>query len=316
MLRFFINIILIIPFCVYSQEYKTDIDSLNAKAKQCIHIDLDSAYSFAEKAIKESQKYHYQEGEMVGQFQKGRILYDQARRTLAMDAGEKSLFIAEKLDNYEGQKNALNLITKIQNHSKQFEKGLITARESYYLAKAQNDSVEMALMSNFLGIFKNRLGEKDSAYYFTIQSMKINKQLNIQKALAYNYNSLGIHHYGNKELDSTFFYLRTALKIRTELKLPNQSIEAYNNLGYVFLLEKVPDSAIFYFQKCINTCLEYGKKHNLAIAYENISEAYELNNNYKSSLDALKKAIPINDSLTGIKQKEQIISVQKGKNKE
>ena len=57
MLRFFINIILIIPFCVYSQEYKTDIDSLNAKAKQCIHIDLDSAYSFAEKAIKESQKY-------------------------------------------------------------------------------------------------------------------------------------------------------------------------------------------------------------------------------------------------------------------
>ena len=316
MLRLFINILLLLPLCIYSQNYEAEIDSLNSKASQYIHIDLDSAHSFAEQAIQKSKIAHYQKGEMNGQFQKGRVLYDQARRTLAMDAGEQSLLIAEQLNSYEGKKNALNLICKIQNHAKEFEKGLSTSRRNYNLAKAENDSIEMALMSNFLGIFKNGLGEKDSAFYFTKQSMKINKKLNRRKALAYNYNSLGIHYYGNKNLDSSFFYFRTALKIRTDLKLPNQSIEAYNNLGYIFLLEKIPDSAIVYFQHCINICLEYGKKNNLAIAYENIAKAYELNNNHRAALIALKKAIPINDSLIGIKQKEQIITAQKQKNEE
>lgn len=308
--------LLLLPFCIYSQNYKTEIDSLNSKASQYIHIDLDSSYIFSEKAIQKSQKEDYQKGEMEGQYQKGRALFDQARRTLSMDAGEQSLAIAKKINSYYGQQNALNLIGKIQNHAKQYDEGIKTVRKNLKLATAENDSMQMALTINFLGIFKNKLGEKDSALHFTMQSIKINKKLNAQKALAYNYNSLGIHHYQNRNLDSSFFYFRTALKIRTNLKLPNQSIEAYNNLGYVFLLEKMPDSAIVYFQKCIQICLEYGKKNNLAVAYKNIAEAYELINNHKLALAALKKAIPINDSLMNIKQTELLITAQKQKNQE
>ena len=307
---------LLLPFCIYSQNYKIEIDSLNSKASQYIHIDLDSAYSFAEQAIQKSQKEHYQKGEMEGLYQKGRALFDQARRTLAMQAAEQSLVVAKKINSYNGERNALNLIVKIQNHSKQYDEGIKTARKNLKIAIAEKDSTQMALMTNFLGIFKNKLGEKDSALYYTIQSIKINKDLNAQKALAYNYNSLGIHHYENRNLDSSFFYFRSALRIRTDLKLPNQSIEAYNNLGYVFLLEKMPDSAIVYFQECIRICLEYGKKSNLAIAYKNIAEAYELINNHKLALAALKKAIPINDSLLNIKQTELLIATQKQKNKE
>jgi len=307
---------LLIPFCIYSQNYKAEIDSLNSKASQYIHIDLDSSYIFAEEAIQKSQDVKYKQGEMEGQYQKGRTLFDQARRTLAMQSGEHSLDIAEDINSYKGKKKALNLIVKIQNHSKQYDDGIKSARKNLRLAESENDSTQMALMTNFLGIFKNKLVEKDSALYFTMQSIKINKSLNAQKALAYNYNSLGIHHYENRNLDSSFLYFRTALKIRTDLKLPNQSIEAYNNIGYVFLLEKMPDSAIVYFQECIRVCLEYGKKSNLAIAYKNIAEAYELINNHKLALAALKKAIPINDSLMNIKQTELLITAQKQKNKE
>ena len=308
--------LLLVPFFIYSQNYKAEIDSLNSKASRYINIDLDSSYIFAKKAIQKSQYSGYKKGEMEGQYQKGRALFDQARRTLSMQSGEISLAIAEDINSYSGRNKALNLIVKIQNHSKQYDEGIKTARKNLKLAISKNDSTQMALITNFLGIFKNKLGEKDSAFYFTMQSIKINRSLNKQKALAYNYNSLGIHHYENRNLDSSFFYFRTALKIRTDLKLPNQSIEAYNNLGYVFLLEKMPDSAIIYFQECIQICLKYGKKSNLAIAYRNIADSYELINNHKLALEALKKAIPINDSLIGIKQKEQIISEQKQKNNE
>tara|TARA_B100000767_G_scaffold62024_1_gene57900 strand:+ start:1037 stop:2758 length:1722 start_codon:yes stop_codon:yes gene_type:complete len=307
---------LLLPFCTYSKNYKTEIDSINSKASQYINVDLDSSYILAVQAIEKSKKHFYLEGEMEGQYQKGRVLFDQARRTLSLQAGELSLAIAEEINNYNGKKNALNLIGKIQNHSKQYAKGIKTVRKNLKLAKLENDSVTMALMTNFLGIFKNKLGEKDSSLYFTMQSIKINKKLNAKKALAYNYNSLGIHHYEKRTLDSCYYYFRKALKIRTDLKLPNQSIEAYNNLGYVFLLEKLPDSAIVYFQKCIQLCLKYEKKSNLAVAYKNIADAYELTDNYRLALAAIKKSIPINDSLIGIKQKEQIISEQKQKNNE
>ena len=316
MYKFILNFLLLLPMCIYSQNYKSDIDSLNVKASKYVHIDLDSAFIFASKAIEKSKINSYKEGEMEGEFQLGRVYFDQARRTLSMQAGEHSLAIAEEIDSYIGKKNALNLIAKIQNHANELEEGIKTVRKNFNLAKAQGDSIEMALMANFKGIFKNKMGEKDSAFYFTLQSMRINKQLNLQKALAYNYNSLGIRHYQNRNLDSSFYYFRRALKIRTDLKLPNQSIEAYNNLGYVFLKEGIVDSAIVYFKKCIDVCLGYGKKQNLAIAYTNISEAYEISGNHKAALIALQNAIPINDSLTGIHQKEQIINTQEAKNEE
>ena len=316
MTRTLLIFLALLPFCIYSQNNKKEIDSLNSKASRYIHIDLDSSFLYAEKAIQRAQKEHYKKGEMEGHYQKGRTLFDQARRTLSRKSGDSSLAIAKDINSYIGKRKALNLIVKIQNHSKQYDEGIKTARKNLELAKSEKDSSQMALMTNFLGIFKNKLGEKDSALYFTMQSIKINKKLNAQKALAYNYNSLGIHHYENRNLDSSFFYFRTALKIRTDLKLLNQSIEAYNNIGYVFLLEKMPDSAIIYFQECIQICLEYGKKSNLAIAYKNIADAYELINNHKLALSALRKAIPINDSLIGIKQKEQIISEQKQRNNE
>lgn len=304
--NFLLFIAIFLCFFGNAQEHNYIVDSLNNKTKRYIYHDLDSAFYFAKKAIKESKKYNYLEGEMDAHFQLGRVYYDKGRRTLAMDAGINSLTIAEKLNNYEGLKNALSLIGKIQNHANQLEDGLKTVRRNYNLAKAEGDSIQMALMANFKGIFKNKMGEKDSAFYFTIQSLKINKKLKAQKALAYNYNSLGIRYYGIKNLDSTFYYLRKALKIRTQLNLPNQSIEAYHNIGYVFLMEKITDSAIVYFQKCIEICLKYDKKGNLGVVYKNISEAYEISGNYKNSYNYYTEYININDSIADVKTRIKI----------
>ena len=298
------------------QELIQEIDGLIEQTKQYIHIDLDSAFYFANKAIQNSQLIEYKEGEMNGEFQIGRVYNDQARRVLAMESGKRSLKIAEEIDNYQGKKNSLNLIGKIQNHSNQLEEGIKTIRRNFNLAKMQKDSVELALMYNFLGIFKNKMKESDSSFYFTMESMKINKKLKNQKTLAYNYNSLGIHHYGKGNLDTSFAYFRKSLKIRTNLKLPNQSIESYNNLGYVFLMEKIADSAVIYFQKSIELCLQHEKKSNLDVLYENLSNSYKISGNHELALLSIEKSIPIKDSLMGIQQYNQIIKREKERVKE
>ena len=315
MYKFILTIFLLIPAFLLGKDYNIDIDSLNKKAKEYIHIDLDSAYYFANRSVVLSKHHQYKQGEMDGTFQLGRVYLDQARRVLALESGIESLKIADEIDSYEGKKNAYNLLSKIYNHSNRLEEGIKTSNLILNLAKEEQDSIQIAKTYNFLGIFKRKMDEPDSSLYYKIESMKINRLLKDHKALAYNYTSLGIYHYDNGNLDTAFSYLRKSLQIRKKLNLIPQRIEANHNIGYLFLMLEVADSATYYFQKSIDLCLNHEKHSNLAILYSNLSESYKLSGEHELALDAIEKSIPIKDSLIGIKQHEQIVKREKKKAK-
>ncbi|MDA9807982.1 tetratricopeptide repeat protein [Flavobacteriales bacterium] len=311
MYKFFLTIFLLIPVFLLGKDYNIHIDSLNKKAKEYIHINLDSAYYFANRSVVLSKHHQYKQGEMDGTFQLGRIYLDQARRVLALESGIESLKIADEIDSYIGRKNAYNLLIKIYNHSNKLDKGVKISNLILNLAKEKQDSIQIAKAYNFLGIFKRKMGEPDSSIYYKIESMKINKLLNDHKALAYNYTSLGIYHYDNGNLDTAFSYLRKSLQIRKTLNLIPQLIEANNNIGYLFLMLRTADSAAHYFQKSIDLSLTYEKHVNLAVLYGNLSESYKISGDHELALNALEKSIPIKDSLMGIKQHEQIVKREK-----
>jgi len=313
MYKYILNIFLLIPILLLGNDYNLDIDSLNNKAKEYIYIDLDSAYYFANRAVILSKHHQYKQGEMDGTFQLGRIYLNQARRVLSLESGTQSLKIANEIDSYKGKKNASNLLIKIYNHSNKLEEGVKISNLILNLAKEEQDSIQIAKTYNFLGIFKRKMSEPDSSLYYKIESMRINRLLKDQKALAYNYTSLGIYHYDNGNLDTAFSYLRKSLQIRKKLNLIPQRIEANNNIGYLFLMLEVADSATYYFQKSIDLCLNHEKHSNLAILYGNLSESYKLSGEHELALDAIEKSIPIKDSLMGIKQHEQIVKREKKK---
>ena len=311
MYKFILTIFLLIPAFLLGKDYNIDVDSLNKKAKEYIHINLDSAYYFANRSIVLSKHHQYKQGEMDGTFQLGRVYLDQARRVLALESGIESLKIADEIDSYEGKKNAYNLLIKIYNHSNKLDEGLKISNLILNLAKEKQDSIQIAKAYNFLGIFKRKMGDPDSSIYYKIESMKINRLLNDHKALAYNYTSLGIYHYDNGNLDTAFSYLRKSLQIRKTLNLIPQLIEANNNIGYLFLMSEIADSASYYFQKSIDLCLTHEKHANLVVLYGNLSESYKISGEHELALNAIEKSIPIKDSLMGIKQHEQIVKREK-----
>ena len=313
MCKFILHIFLLIPTFLLGQDYNRDIHSLNNKAKEYIYTDLDSAYYFANRAVILSKHHQYKQGEMDGTFQLGRVYLNQARRVLSLESGIQSLKIANEIDNYKGKKNAYNLLIKIYNHSNNLEEGVKISNLIINLAKEEQDSTQIAKTYNFLGIFKRKMDEPDSSLFYKTESMKINRLLKDQKALAYNYTSLGIYHYDNGNLDTAFSFLRKSLQIRKKLNLIPQRIEANNNIGYLFLMLEVADSATYYFQKSIDLCLNHQKHSNLATLYSNLSESYKLSREHELALDAIEKSIPIKDSLMGIKQHEQIVKREKKK---
>ena len=311
MCKYILNIFLLIPILLLGNDYNLDVDSLNNKAKEYIYIDLDSAYYFANRATILSKHHQYKQGEMDGTFQLGRIYLDQARRVLSLESGIQSLKIANEIDSYEGKKNASNLLIKIYNHSNRLEEGIKTSNLILNLAKVEQDSIEIAKIYNFLGIFKRKMGERDSSIYYKTKSMRLNRLLKDHKALAYNYTSLGIYHYDNGNIDTAFSYLQKSLQIREQLNLIPQRIEANNNLGYLFLMLENADSSAHYFQKSIDLCLTHEKHANLAVLYSNLSESYKISGDHELALNAIEKSIPIKDSLMGIKQHEQIVKREK-----
>lgn len=311
MYKFILTTFLLIPAFLLGKDYNIDIDSLNKKAKEYIHIDLDSAYYFANISVVLSKHHQYKQGEMDGTFQLGRVYLDQARRVLALESAIESLKIADEIDSYEGKNNAYNLLIKIYNHSNKLDEGVKISNLILNLAKEKQDSIQIAKAYNFLGIFKRKMGEPDSSIYYKIESMKINRLLNDHKALAYNYTSLGIYHYDNGNLDTAFSYLRKSLQIRKTLNLIPQLIEANNNIGYLFLMSEIADSASYYFQKSIDLCLTHEKHANLVVLYGNLSESYKISGEHELALNAIEKSIPIKDSLMGIKQHEQIVKREK-----
>ncbi len=315
MCKYILNIFLLIPILLLANDYSLDVDSLNNKAKEYIYIDLDSAYYFANRATILSKHHQYKQGEMDGTFQLGRIYLDQARRVLSLESGIQSLKIANEIDSYEGKKNASNLLIKIYNHSNRLEEGIKTSNLILNFAKEEHDSIQIAKTYNFLGIFKRKMGERDSSIYYKTESMRLNRLLKDNKALAYNYTSLGIYHYDNGNIDTAFSYLRKSLQIREQLNLIPQRIEANNNIGYLFLMLEVADSAIYYFQQSIALCLTHEKHSNLAILYRNLSESYKLSGEHELALDAIEKSIPIKDSLMGIKQHKLLLKIEKKKAK-
>ena len=316
MYKFILTIFLLTPTFLLGQNYNHDIDSLNNLAKEYIHIDIDSAYYFANRAIILSKHHQYKQGEMDGTFQLGRVYFNQARRVLALEYGIISLNIADEIKNYKGRKNAYNLLITIYNHSNKLDLGIKTSRLMLHLAKENQDSAQIAKTYNFLGIFKRKMSEIDSSIYYKIESMKINKLLKDEKALAYNYTSLGIYHYDNGSLDTAFSYLRKSLQIRKRLNLIAQMIEANNNIGYLFLMNETTDSAAHYFQNAIDICLTHEKHTNLAVLYSNLSESYKISGEHEKALIAIEKSIPIKDSLMGIKQHEQIVKREKEQSQE
>ena len=166
MYKFILTIFFLIPAFLLGQDYNRDIDSLNERAKEYIHIDLDSAYYFANRAVVLSQHHQYKQGEMDGTFQLGRIYLDQARRVLALESGIVSLKVADEIDSYKGRKNAYNLLIKIYNHSNKLDEGLKISNLILNLAKEKQDSIQIAKAYNFLGIFKRKMGEPKSILSF------------------------------------------------------------------------------------------------------------------------------------------------------
>lgn len=86
MYKLILQIFVLTPTFLLGQNYNQEIELLNKKVEEYIHIDLDSAYYFANKSLTLSKHQLFKKGEMDGTFQLGRIYFDQARRILALEA--------------------------------------------------------------------------------------------------------------------------------------------------------------------------------------------------------------------------------------
>ncbi|WP_170108199.1 tetratricopeptide repeat-containing sensor histidine kinase [Flavobacterium sediminis] len=165
--------------------------------------------------------------------------------------------------------------------------------------RLKNDSELKILYDNY-GVLKEMKLEYDSAFYFYNKSLKIKEIQKDSIGIPYSLNKIGLLHLTEKRFNEAKRNFDKAYKIRLNIDDKIGIAESLNFFGTYYYEIKDLDKSIQYFKKAIG----YSKKHKYTYLTQDnlqrISDAYELNNNYKAALDNFKKYVVYKDSLAGI----------------
>ena len=174
-----------------------------------------------------------------------------------------------------------------------------------HIAEKNNDSIDIAISYNNIGLVYSDKGDYDKALEF------LNKAMTIRKAklgeehtdVATSYNNIGVVYYNKEDYDKALEYYNKALTIwKSKLGEEHTDVATfYNNIGLVYSDKGDYDKALEYYNKALTIWKsKLGEEHiNVARSYNNIGSVYHDKGDYDKALEFLNKALAILKSKFG-----------------
>ncbi len=203
--------------------------------------------------------------------------------------GSLSLKFFEEAADTRGMINAYNVLSYFAQHSKDFKKALALIQQAIDTARATNDTLPLADVTNSLGnIYKDMalFSQATDAYFEALKLWETRGdssgisiafgsiglvyyfQKDWQKALEYcfkkvpvaearndlwelskTYNTIAEIYNAKTSHDSALIYFRKGLLLNEQMNYPGMIAASYNYIASTFLLLSQPDSAEFYINK-------------------------------------------------------------------
>ncbi len=166
---------------------------------------------------------------------------------------------------------------------------LIISKDSTYMMVPMN----AVSAYNYLGILYQKLGKKDSAFYWHKKSLLQKEKIEDYAGMRASYNNIGdLHRYGG-QIDSAVFYYKKSKNLLTNYPNHNYGISKYftqSNFGYVLLQEGNTKKAISVLQIVLDSISNIKKNYfDLKIlkstTIDYLVEAYQQNNQLNKALE-------------------------------
>ncbi|TDY10645.1 histidine kinase dimerization/phosphoacceptor domain -containing protein [Meridianimaribacter flavus] len=204
--------------------------------------------------------------------------------------------IYDKLGTAEQKADINNSLAGFYLNMDQIEKG----KDKYLLALEQyeklNDSAGMASANANLGMLYTELGEFDKAEMHLMKQKALNAVFPTLREMGFHYDFLGVLRQEQGRLNDAYQEHLKALKIRENLSSTYNLCESKLNMGEVLIKLKRYPEAISHL-KDVFSYDEHQSLYQQQAAYQLLSEAYEKNGDYKSSLVNFKAFKRLSDSI-------------------
>ncbi len=183
-------------------------------------------------------------------------------------------------------------------------------QNSITVLKAVKDSVNLASALYNLGDEYIKINKLDSAWKYTKESEEIFSKLGSELGAGYCFGNIGIIYSGLGKDKQAEKNLDKAISILEQLHEYAAICEFLVSMSDIYHERENNLTAKNYALKSLDLAKKYGLKEQVSSAYLKLSEIYESENNYDSSLSYYKEYIVYRDSVKNIQSVEQMANLR------
>jgi len=317
-----------------AKEDTLKIIQLNRLSKAFQLINLDTAKTFAQKALKLSEKNDYSLGIGKSNYNLSNIFYYTSKYDTALIFANKAMQMFKKLDSKINIAKNNNTIGNIYDRQNEYQLAIQHYNKTLQYAKENKDLKLEMIVENGLGNISNHSGDYKNALEHYLKCLDISNKLNHLFAMSSSLYNIGYIHEKLENYKNALYYYKKALKLNNEskdiyrtsitiarigfiysqqsqfdkaieneyeaIKISNQVgateniAEAYMILGFCYHSLNKQDSSIYFYKKALVLIKNFGDERYLSACYQNIAASLMAKNDYINAIEHLKKSIKLN----------------------
>src|SRR5690554_527978 len=254
---------------------------------------LELATSYAQKAIKISEKLDFKNGEadaynIIGMAYAFKGEYPEALKNLTI-----ALKKWEETGNKPGIAVSYIHIGNIYESQGKYPEALKSFFAALKISEKIGNKQRIAMSYNSIGIVYRNQGKYPEALKNYFAALKILEEIGDKHGIALTYNNIGIVYDYQGKYSEALENLFSALEIRKEIEDKHGIVGSYNNIGVVYNYQGKYPEALENFFAALKILEEIGGKWEIAGTYSNIGLAEFNLNRPASAKKYYEKALAI-----------------------
>ncbi len=222
----------------------------------------------------------------------------------------KALKIFQDLKRYQQAAVAMDNIGQINIDINNYEKAIKYFTEAIDLNQRIGNLHNLCMNYSNLGITYTKIHDYDSAVYYHTLAANLSEEAGFPIRMAQSYHNLGALYIEIKKYDLALKYLEKSFKISKDLDYVPGEITNLFKIGRTYTKLKQYKSA----EEHLLEAMEMEKKHNdltfISSIYEDLYQMYEMSGKYKKAVEYFKLYKEANDSLSQIRNVQQLNELQ------
>lgn len=282
---------------------------------QAIFIGEQGEFDKSDSLLRAGIKLYHAAGNLRGEanclMAMGNNKYDKSEFNTALDLYLETARLREKAQDKKGLSASYIWIGNVYNNGlSQHKQSLVYYQKALDIQLETKDGSYLAFTYNNLGNVYYHLKDYPQALDFLTRAIERKKQDRNRKGLSSSYNNLANVYYDMKDYQKALEYYDLSLAIRKEFNDPTGIATSYANIGNTYIRLKDAAHAIASHELALKQAREVDYKEGIKEALTGLAAAYELNGDFKRSLEYFKLASDAQDSLLNEEHMQQIAHAQ------